>query len=96
MWALVARLAGLVGGRAALYGGIAVLAILAMIYAKFFSSSAILTKLKVKEAATEAATEQEAKGLKDDYKRIDAEPHQTPAELLKSLNESARRLRHRP
>ena len=95
MWALVARLAGLVGSRAALYGGIAVLAILAGIYAKFFSAGATLTKLKVKEAATEAATQQEAEGLRADYERIAQAPHQTGPELLKQLNESARRLRHR-
>ena len=93
---LIARLAALLGGRLTLWGGIAVLAILAAIYAKFFSSSATLTTLKVKEAATEAATEQEAKGLKDDYRRIDRDPHQTGKELLDQLNESARRLRHRP
>ena len=96
MWVLVARLAGLVGGRVALYGGIAVLAILAGIYAKYFSASARLTKLEKKEAVIEAVEQQEAKGLLDDYARIDKEPHQTAAELLKQLNESARRLRHRP
>lgn len=96
LWALVARLAGLVGGRVALYGGIILLAGLGVVYAKFFSSSAVLKKVETKEAVLEATLRQEAEGLLDDYQRIDREPHQTGPELLAQLNASARRLREKP
>ena len=95
MW-IFGRLAALVGGRVALWGAIVIVGLLATLYAKFWSSSATLKKVEVKEAVLEAAQKQEAKGLLADYRRIDKEPHQTAKELLQQLNDSARRLRHKP
>ena len=95
MWILVTRLLGAFGGRVAIYGGIAVLALLAGIYAKYFSASARLVKLEKKEAVVEAVIREEAKGLLDDYKRIEAEPHQTGKELADQLNQSIQRLHAR-
>ena len=96
MGALLAKLVSFVGGRAALYGGIILLAGLVALYAKFWSSAAVLKKVEIKEAVLAATLRQEAEGLLDDYQRIDKEPHQTGPELLAQLNASAKRLREKP
>ena len=95
MW-LLARLGSLLGSRAALYGGIILVGLLSILYAKFWSCAAVLKKVEVKEAAIAAELKAEAEGLKADYTRINATPHQTHEELLRQLNESASRLRHKP
>ena len=92
MWILVTRLIGAFGGRVAIYGGIAILALLAGIYAKYFSASARLVKLEKKAAVVEAVVREEAVGLLADYARIAAEPHQTGQDLADQLTASIKRL----
>ena len=89
MWPALARL----GTNVLLWAIIAISAVFVIIYNRFWSCAATLKKAEVKEARIEGEVAAEAVGLKEDFKRIEAEPHQTGPELLAQLNESAKRLR---
>ena len=89
MWPALARL----GTNVLLWAIIAISAVFVIVYNRFWSCAATLKKVEVKEARIEGEVVAEAEGLKADYARIEAEPHQTGPELLAQLNESAKRLR---
>ena len=76
-----------------LWAIIAISAVFVIVYNRFWSCAATLKKVEVKEARIEGEVAAEAEGLKADYARIEAEPHQTGPELLAQLNASVERLR---
>ena len=89
MWTALARL----GTSVLLWAIIAISAVFVIVYNRFWSCAATLKKVEVKEARIEGEVVAEAEGLKADYARIEAEPHQTGPELLAQLNASVERLR---
>ena len=89
MGPLLARL----GTSIVTWGVVGLLVVSAIAYNKFWSCAATLKRVEIKEARIEGRVVAEAEGLREDYKRLAAEPHQTGPELLAQLNESAKRLR---
>ena len=69
---------------------------LVKIWEQFGSDTAILNRLKTKQAEIKGRQEAEADRLKADYERIWGEPDLTGQALVDKLNQTARKLRHKP
>lgn len=73
-----------------------VVGLLVSVYRQFWSDSAMLKRLELKYAALQARQEVEAERLRATYERIAREPELTGKALADKLNETARKLRHKP
>ena len=93
MWLALGRIVAGLGSRLVVWAVIASSVVGLVLYNRFWSCSATLKKVEVKEARIAGEVAAEAAGLKEDYRRIEATPHQTGPELLAQLNASAKRLR---
>lgn len=70
--------------------------LLVRLYKQFWSDSAMLKRLELKYAALQARQQVEAERLKATYQRIEHEPNLTGQALVDKLNETVRKLRHKP
>lgn len=70
--------------------------LLVSLYRQFWSDSAMLKRLELKYAALQARQAVEAERLKATYERIAREPELFGKALADKLNETVRKLKHRP
>ena len=73
-----------------------VVGLLVLVYKQFWSDSATLKRLELKYTALQARQEVEAERLKATYERIARESELSGQALADKLNETARKLRHKP
>ena len=95
MWPLLARLTASLGTKLLLGAVIAAVLGGGFVYHRFWSCAATLKKVEVKEAAIEGRVAAETEGLKDDFKRIEAEAPETGQDLVDKLNLAVKKLQEK-
>ena len=95
MWPLLARLTASLGTKLLLGAIIAVVLSGGVLYHRFWSCAATLKKVEVKEARIEGEVAAEAEGLRDDYRRIEAEAPETGQDLVDKLNLAVKKLQEK-
>ena len=92
MWPLLARLTASLGSKLVLAVILAGLVSGGILYNRFWSCAATLKKVEVKEAVIEGEVKAEVEGLRDDFKRIEAEPSEAGQDLVDKLNLAVKKL----
>ena len=95
MWPLLARLTASLGTKLLLGAVIAAVLSGDVLYHRFWSCAATLKKVEVKEAIIEGKVKAETEGLRDDFKRIEAEPSETGKDLVDKLNLAVKKLQEK-
>ena len=92
---LLARLTASLGTKLLLGAIIAIVLSGGVLYHRFWSCAATLKKVEIKEAAVEGRVAAETEGLKDDFKRIEAEAPEAGQDLVDKLNLAVKKLQEK-